>query len=259
MKETRPRQSVMPDAPDLAQLRSWYTTPLGRALEREELAAIRDALGTLFGFHLLLVAPPWQESPLDASRISHRMIMAPDRSLAPGFVGDPEHLPVGADTLDLLILPHTLEVASNPHEVLREADRCLVPEGQVLILGFNPLGLWGMWRLLYGWRGQAPWAGRFIGPTRVRDWLALLGFDILGCRPLFYRPPSQALANLRHLHFLDRLAHRGWPIPAAGYQLLARKRVVGMTPVRPRWRPRRSLLAGGLAEPSPRSQPREGL
>lgn len=249
----------MPELPDPAQLRVWYSTPLGSALEQAELAAVRDALGTLFGFHLLLVVPPWQGSPLDASRISHRMIMAPDWSLPTSFIGNPERIPISADTLDLMILPHTLEVVSNPHEVLREVDRCLVPEGQVLILGFHPFGLWGLWRLLYGWRGRAPWAGRFISPARVRDWLALLGFDTLGCRPLFFRPPSQALANLRHLQILDRLAHRGWPIPAAGYQLLARKRVVGMTPIRPRWRPRRSLLAGGLAEPSPRSQPREGL
>lgn len=258
MKESRFRQSVMPGPIDPAQLRGWYATPLGRALEEAEVGAVREALGVLFGFHMVLVAPPWEGSPLDASRISHRMVMAPGRSSIGSFIGDPQHIPVCADTLDLMILPHTLEVVANPHEVLREVDRCLVPEGQVLILGFNPFGLWGLWRLLYGWRRRPPWNGRFISAARVRDWLALLGFDTVSCRPLFFRPPSQALAHVR-LQVLDRLAARGWPMPAAGYQLLARKRVVGMTPVRPRWRPRRSLLAGGLAEPSPRSQPRESL
>lgn len=258
MKESRPRQPVISCPASPSQLRGWYASPLGSALEAAELGAVREALGTLFGFHLLLVAPPWQDSPLDASRISHRMVMAA-RGTPPGsFVGDPQHIPVTADTLDLMILPHTLEVVANPHEVLREVDRCLVPEGQVLILGFNPLGLWGLWRLLTGWRGQPPWNGRFIGAARVRDWLALLGFDTLRCGPVFFRPPSQALAPLHRLQCLDRLAGRGWPVPAAGYMLLARKRVVGMTPVRPRWRPRRSVLAG-LAEPSPRSQSRDGL
>lgn len=245
------------DNASLAQLNDWFRTPLGQALELAEIAAIREALGTLFGFHLLVVAPPWQGSPIDASRISHRMIMPAVWSPRASLVGSPECLPIAADTLDLMILPHTLEFVGNPHEVLREVDRCLVPEGQVLIQGFNPFGLWGLWRVLYGWRRRLPWTGRFISPSRLRDWLALLGFDTLACRPLFFRPPSQSLASVQSLQLLDRLAGRGWPVPGAGYQLLARKRVVGMTPVRPRWRPRRSLLAGGLIEPTPRSQTRD--
>lgn len=252
-------QPLCQDSANLTQLGSWFTTPLGQALEQAELSAIREALGTLFGLHLLVVAPPWQGSPIDASRIPHRMMMPAVWSPDASMIGDPERLPLAADTLDLIILPHTLEFVGNPHEVLREVDRCLVPEGQVLIHGFSPYGLWGLWRLLYGWRRRLPWTGHFISPARLRDWLALLGFDTLACRPLLYRPPSQSLATVQHLQILDRLAGRGWPVPAAGYQLLARKRVVGMTPIRPRWRPRRSLLAGGLAEPTPRSQSRDSL
>lgn len=212
-------------------------------------------MGTLFGFHLLLVAPPWLDSPLDACRIAHPMIMPRLWQQGDvGLIGSPESLPIATDSLDAIILPHTLEFTGHPHEVLREVDRCLIPEGHVLILGFNPYGLWGLWRLLYGWRRRLPWTGRFISQTRVRDWLALLGFDTLSCRPLLFRPPLQSLAATRHLQMLDRLAERGWPVPAAGYQLLARKRVVGMTPIRPRWRPRRSLIAGGLIEPTQRSR-----
>lgn len=253
------RQSTIADSANLTQLAGWYSTPLGQALEEAELAAIREALGTLFGFHLLLVAPPWQGTPIDASRISHRMTMSSAWSPSSSLVGKPDKLPISADILDLIILPHTLEFADNPHEVLREVDRSLIPEGQVLILGFNPFGLWGLWRLLHGWRRRLPRTGRFISHSRLRDWLALLGFDTLSCRPVFFRPPLQSLAGGQRLQLLDRLAGRGWPIPAAAYLLLARKRVIGLTPVRPRWRPRRGLLSGGLIEPSPRSQPRGRL
>ena len=248
------------DADSLVRLRDWYASPLGKSLEVSELAAVRDALGMLFGFHLLLVAPPWQGSPLDACRIPHRMVMPrawQGRTTASGLVGAPEALPVITDSLDTIILPHTLEFVSHPHEVLREIDRCLIPEGHVLIIGFNPYGLWGLWRLLYGWRRRMPWTGRFISQTRVRDWLALLGFDTLSCRPLLLRPPLPSLASPQRLQILDQLGERGWPIPAAGYLLLARKRVVGMTPLRPRWRPRRALIAGGLIEPTRRD--RHGL
>lgn len=254
-------RSQLPDSvPDtLARLSGWYGTPLGRALELSELEAVRDALGTLFGYHLLLVSPPWRGSPLDASRVSHRWAMPPFRTEGASLVGSAEALPMATDSLDTIILPHTLEYAAQPHEVLREVDRCLVPEGHVVILGFNPYGLWGLWRLLRGWRRRLPWTGHFISQTRLKDWLALLGFDTVSCRPVFFRPPSQRLAFWLPMQLADRLAARGWPIPAAGYQLVARKRVVGMTPLRPRWRPRRGLLAGGLIEPSSRSHSRREL
>ena len=246
-----------PGDESLTRLRDWYATPLGRALEAAELAAVRGALPTLFGFHLLSAAPPWQGSPLDASRISQRLVMSRNPAEASALLGTPEALPIVGDSLDVMVLPHTLEFVERPHEVLREVDRCLIPEGHVLILGFNPYGLWGLWRLLQGWRRRQPWPGRFISQTRVRDWLALLGFDTLSCRPVLFRPPLQGLAAPARLQGLDRLAQRGWPVPAAGYLLLARKRVVGMTPIRPRWRPRRSLLPGGLIEPTRHSHSRE--
>jgi SAM-dependent methyltransferase len=246
-------------ADNLAQLGAWYATPLGEALEAAELAALRETLATLFGYHLVLVAPPWRESPLEASRIRHRMVMPARWGAEASLVGSPLQLPLLTDSLDAIILPHVLEFVSQPHEVLREVDRCLVPEGHVLILGFNPFGLWGLWRLLHARRQQLPSAGRLISQARLRDWLSLLGFDTVACRPLLFRPPLQSLAVTPRLEFLDRLAQRGWPVPAAGYQLLARKRVVGVTPLRARWRPRRSLLAGGLIEPTRRSNPGIGV
>lgn len=242
-------------ADGLERLAAWYATPLGEVLEAAELTTVRESLATLFGYHLVLVAPPWQASPLEASRILHRLVMPSSWQAEAGLVGLPQRLPMATDSLDAIILPHVLEYVPQPHEVLREVDRCLVPEGHVLILGFNPFGLWGLWRLLHGRRQHMPWMGHFISQTRLRDWLALLGFDTVACRPLLFRPPLQTFANTPRLEFLDRLAARGWPVPAAGYQLLARKRVVGMTPIRPRWRPRRSLLAGGLIEPTQRNNP----
>lgn len=251
----RPVSQNQEPADNLTRLGAWYATPLGEALELAELTALREALATLFGYHLVLVAPPWQASPLETSRIPHRVVMPCNWRAGAGLVGLPQRLPLATDSLDAIILPHILEHVSQPHEVLREVDRCLVPEGHVLILGFNPFGLWGLWRLLHARRQSMPWAGNFISQTRLRDWLALLGFDTVACRPLLFRPPVQSLAATSRLEFLDRLAQHGWPVPAAGYQLLARKRVVGMTPIRPRWRPRRSLLAGGLIEPTRRSHP----
>jgi SAM-dependent methyltransferase len=164
------------------------------------------------------------------------------------FNGEPEYIPIASDTLDVLVLSHTLEYCANPHEVLREADRILIPEGNVVILGFNPWGLWSVWRALFGWRKKAPWCGRFVGMSRLKDWLQLLGFDITESRRYFFRPPLSQPGIMTRLQFLDTFGSRFWPILGGAYFLVAKKRVATLTPIKPRWRPRRSrLVTTGLA------------
>lgn len=236
-------------------LQEWYRSPLGQALEQAELTAVRDCLTTLFGYHLLLVAPPWQDSPLDSSRVQHRMVQTPQP--VPGLtsmVSGSETWPVATDSLDVILLPHVLEFAQAPHQVLREAERCLIPEGHLVILGFNPWGVWGLRSLMTHWRRRLPWCGRFLSVTRLRDWLALLGFDTLLVQSLLYRPPINRAGVLSRLTFLDHLQQMSRLPGGAGFMLLARKRVVGMTPIRPRWRPRRAFLSPGMIEPTRRSR-----
>ena len=129
-------------------LRDWYRQPLGELLGAAEQNSLREYLSNVFGYHLLMVAPPWQTSTLDSSRIPHRVALYERcKSVpAPGILyGSPESLPIVSDSLDVLILPHTLELSTDPHQVLREADRCLIAEGYLFIFGFNPIGIWGLW------------------------------------------------------------------------------------------------------------------
>ncbi len=236
----------------------WYDTPLGREVAEGENGLLAEVLGNLFGYHLLQVGSPVRRGFLDHSRVSRRMLMdicgAPCADGDPGlFRGEAPSLPVRGDSLDVILLPHVLEFTPRPHEVLREVDRTLVPEGHVVILGFNPVSLWQFWRWALGWRGRTPWCGRFYSAARVRDWLALLGFEVTGLRHYFWRPPLQHAGLLQRLAFLDRLGRRGWPILGAGYVLVARKRVSTLTPIRPRWRPRRALRPAGVIEPTPRN------
>jgi SAM-dependent methyltransferase len=156
---------------------------------------------------------------------------------------------VSSDSLDVLMLPHILEFSEQPHDVLREVERTLVPEGHAVVLGFNPLSLWTLWRWLVGWRGKLPWCGHFITTTRMKDWLSLLGFDVMETQYYFFRPPCQQETILRKLRFLERFGQRFWPIFGGGYVMLARKRVTTLTPIRPRWQPRRKLVTAGLVEP----------
>jgi len=166
----------------------------------------------------------------------------------PGLLASAEHLPLKSDSVDVFVVPHVLEMAAEAHQVLREIDRCLVAEGHVIILGFNPYSWWGLRRLLFGWRGHVPWSLKFYGLPRLKDWLSLLGFDTIESRYLFPHPPWQVGAGHAKETLLRRFHRDRWPLLAASYVLVARKRVATLTPIKPRWRPRRSVLAGGIAE-----------
>lgn len=247
-----------------AALRQWYTTPLGQALNTCEHRLLDESLYNLFGYHLLQVGAPQGTDLTAASRISHRMVLVDNVAALPtlngseGCVGLPEALPVATDSIDLLLLPHVLAFADEPHQVLREAERVLIPEGHVAVLGFNPWSLWGLGRLALGWRRRTPWCGRFLSPWRVKDWLSLLGFDTVLLRHVYYRPPVHHPSLLQRLLFLERWGQRWWPILGGGYLLVAKKRVATLTPIRPRWRPRRALVPAGLAGPTVRKQEYDG-
>ena len=236
------------------EVRDWFTQPLGERLLCEERRYLDEVLPYLFGYHLVQVGRFSACDLLYPSRVLHRVVIDPDygtNPLVPDIYGCPDSLPVESGSVDVLLLHHTLEFEPEPHQVLREADRVLIPEGHAVILNFNPWSIWGMWRLAARRGGRAPWCGQFISLTRLKDWLALLGFDVVTCRPYFFLPPLHSEAIMQKLQFLDRLSERWWPLLPGAYLIVAKKRVATLTPIRPRWRPRRSrLLAPDLARPA---------
>jgi len=236
------------------QLQSWYRSELGQLLAEHEYAVLSEILPNLFGYHLMQVGRLCDDDWLDTSRISHCAVMdfQPPRVLADErrLFGLPDQLPLQTDSIDVLVLPHTLEFSQRPHAVLREAERVLIPEGHLVMLAFNPRSLWLLWRWILGWRGKIPWCARFLSTNRLRDWLELLGFDVVQIQGYCYRPPIKNKAVMHRLRLLERLGKKVWPILGAGNVIVARKRVVTMTPIRPRWQPRRQRIAAtGLVEP----------
>ncbi len=238
------------------RLRAWFHLPAGQLLLELEATEMERVLGDLFGYHLLQVDHPGRVDLLGASRIRHNIIMMqepqPGRGKA-ALCGSADALPFAAESLDVILLPHVLEFSPDPHQVLREVDRALIPEGYLIMTAFNPWSLWTLWRWL-GWRRRnPPWSGQFHSPSRVQDWLGLLGFDTLLVRSFLHYPPVRHGALLRHLRLFEYLGRRGGPFLGAAYILLARKRVATLTPIKPRWRLRGRLLPGGMPEPTVRS------
>jgi len=245
---------LAPSGETQTQLSAWFENFPGQAVLEQETQHLAEILPTLFGYHLLQIGYCHASSQaLKNSKISHRMVMNNDSGsrLLCDFselVASAEALPYRADSLDVVLLSHALEFSEHPHQILREVDRCLIPEGHAVIVAFNPVGFSGLWNGLFAWKGRPPWNGRFISRTRLRDWLALLGFDVVDSRALFFRPPLSRLGLMWRLEFLERFGCRWWPIFSGVYILVAQKRVATLTPLKARWRPRRSrAVAPGLA------------
>ncbi len=242
------------------QLKLWYQTRLGVTLAEQEQALLAETLSNLFGYQLLQVGRLCDEDWLASSRVSQCNVMdfPPKEPLTKtaSFQGLPEHLPIQTACMDVIVLPHVLEFSLHPHAVLREVERVLIPEGHVAMLLFNPFSLWSLWRLGLGWRQKVPWCGRFLSTTRVKDWLALLGFDVVSIQNYFYRPPLQQSAIMQRLQLMDRVGGRVWPILGASKLVVAKKRLVTVTPIGPRWsRPKaRISTQPGLVEPFQRKQ-----
>ena len=234
------------------QMRDWYDHGLGRVLAREERSALEQVLPTLFGYHLVQMGHLYDTGYLTESCVRHKIVADPDAQLSDRhrtLVADAAHLPLASDSVDVPILPHTLEMHPLPHQVLREAERVLVPEGHAVLLVYNPWSLWGIRRALtFGEERQAPWCCRFINPIRTKDWLEVLGFELRNVQTFFHRPPINNPELQYRLAAMDRWGGRLWPSFGGVTLYVVRKRVVPITPIMPRWRRRQRLMATDLVE-----------
>lgn len=234
-------------------MRAWWSSPLGQSFLMTEGLEINKVASRLFGYHLLLLGEPQLMKCVEESPITHRVWIHPEtlfdaESVSP-LTARFDKLPILADSVDVVYLAHCLEFVNNPHEVLRETFRSLIPEGYTIISGFNPWSIWGFYRWIMHYIKRLEWDGRFISITKLKDWLALLGFDVVRVRRYFFRPPVSKGNTLQHLKWLETLGQWCWPFLGGGYVLVAKKRVITLTPIKPAWAERRKLIPGGVAEP----------
>jgi SAM-dependent methyltransferase len=212
-------------------LADWFKTPLGRYVLGREQAYFDQTVADIFGFHALQIGLP-ENRFLAQSRIPTRWTL--DYDPPADIIADPHWLPFAENALDLIVLPHALEFTDDPHLMLREAYRAIRPEGQIVIAGFNPISLYGAKR--YFGRGKTPpWNGSFIGLYRIKDWLTLLGFDVVGGRLDAYAPPFRNDKWLHRFAFFEASGDRWWPIAGGVYYLRATKRVIGMRMLTAAW------------------------
>ncbi len=219
----------------------WLETPQGRYVLDWEQAKHDQLVADIFGFNAIQLGWPGLDF-LRANRMPFRF-NCDDRDGRVQVRADLHHLPLASNSVDLVVLPHILEFDANPHQILREVERVLVPEGSVIVTGFNPYSLWGARRSLLR-RPQLPpvppFGGKYISVPRLKDWFALLGLEphagAFGC----YAPAVTEAKWLERFRFLDAAGDRWWPIGGAVYVIQAIKRQHGMRMILPAWRERKA-------------------
>ena len=212
----------------------WLTTPLGQYLAASESTWFDRMAADIFGYRAMQFELP-QIRCLQMNRMPWRATagLSPGVQLRCAL----EQLPLAEQSLDLIALPHVLDFVQDPHAVLREAARVLMPEGRLLITGFNPWTLWGLRRFKPGEAAAgAPWQGNALSLPRLKDWLALLGLETLRGEFLCYSLPLQRDSWLGKTRFLELAGDRWWPAAGGVYCLEVVKRVRGMRVIEPQWR-----------------------
>jgi SAM-dependent methyltransferase len=260
-------ESALRERPLFQGWANWLRSPTGAALLDMEQAWLDQSVGDCFGYHAVQVSPP----RLDALR-KNRMGLRTRLSFGSEAIDDidgaappseqsilrcdAQAWPIANESVDLVVLVHALEGVVDPHGLLREAARVLIPEGRLVVVGFNPASLWALHRPLSPVKFP-PIQDRWVAMGRVKDWCQLLTLQVEAGRHGQYRPVLQTEAALRRLAWLDDAGARWWPGLGAVYSLTAVKRRVGLRVIMPQWQssPAKAAQSVGPAAQKSRKQP----
>ena len=225
---------------------AWLQTSLGQSLLQHEARLVEDGMDGVFGEYCLQLGLWGEPHAFVRFARTQRSALITERGASASALGQLHRLPLASDSIDSLILPHTLDFSDRPHAILREVHRVLRAGGHLIVLGFRPGGLWGLWRFM----ARADLPAGMVSDRRLRDWMTLLDMNIHRQCGYFFRLPLAGRQGATS-PLWERRGERWWPELAACYMLSAQKRISTLTPVRPVWQ-RKPKLVAGLAEPATR-------
>ena len=220
-------------------LDEWYQSDINSKLWAETEPALRPWLEKMIGYYATHIAPFKVDNDLLAcSRVRSQHIINATRYPHTQVIADFSALPLATESIDLLIAHHIFEFIAQPHQFLREVDRVLIAEGNLIIIAFNPISYHGLFKLFqFHGRANPPWCGNFYSPFRVKDWLSVLGFKVKEMR--YFAPPLIQYKN--HPGYpskISRACGRFLKWSSAFYAILATKQVSRIIPVGPIWKDR---------------------
>lgn len=229
----------------------WVVTPGAQRLLSLEAGWLTDAIQSLHGIHLAYAGIDEKPRFLKRSRCHHQFCIGlpwqATSASRPQVISHDYSWPLMDESVDVVVLQHALDMSRRPHQTIREACRVLVPNGYLIVAGFNPYSVWGGMRLVNALSVRLPWVANPVAPGRLQDWLTLLDLRVEYIQHACHLWPIK-LGSDRLSRRVDRLLVNRNRVPGNGYVLVARKTVAGITPIRQR---RWSLAPTGFPAAAP--------
>lgn len=210
---------------------NWQQLAHGDWLKAQVEEALESWWEPIFGYYLLKIGALSAGINSSSCRIRKQLSVAESGHVQ--LFGQADDLPFLQHSVDACMLAFVLDFANDPHAVMREVNRILMPDGHIIIVGFNPFSLVGVSQWWPAKKHHYPWHGRFFHPFRVKDWLSLLGCEVIAEKRCVFS--SLAGASVARPSW-QKVGHRALPWCDSVYLLLARKREVSATPIRQSWR-----------------------
>jgi len=209
----------------------WHDLPFGDILQAEIEAALAPWWPRIFGYHLLKVgALSSQINSLQCSIARHFSLFDGHGA---NIQADPHYLPVQQHTIDAVVSCFLLEFEQNPYQILREFDRVLISSGYVFIVGFNPVSPVFAGKILPKYQSKLPWNGQFFMPSRVKDWLGLLGYQVLADERLMHHSLLGPVGRqAEHQPWWQKSLANWLPSTGSVFVIVARKLTVPLTPIK---------------------------
>jgi len=229
------KNSVPAPVNNSEDIQQWFSSELGSELLQAQKRAVDRLIPNLFGYHLVEISISPNMALSSQSLIGHKIVVADKFQLGlsdQSILCETTELPFEHNSVDVVLLHHSLDFTDNPHQVLREAIRVLRPGGHILVVGFNPSSWWGVHRFCHKKTKNAWQKGQFISQSRLADWMSLLGLTPLRLLTDYYVPPFSSNKWRRRCAKMQAYGRKSLPKNGAFSVTLARKDVEGITPVK---------------------------
>jgi hypothetical protein len=226
--------------------RNWCDLPIGEDIKVLLEGRLEELCRHFFGYHLVKLGDLSSQLELRSCPIKHVVSQSDQFNPACSLVSSSHQLPYAENSIDAFILAHELDFAQDPHQIIREVDRCIMANGHLIVIGFNPFSPAGLLKYLPINRNSVLHDARFFSHLRINDWLQLLGFEILDlqhmlCSELFFERKVNDQSRLqlwsqKHLPFFSSI-----------YIIVAKKRVLPLSLIKTRWKAKPSFSALGAS------------
>jgi hypothetical protein len=240
------REALSKQRPDYPK--HWDLLSQGNNVQQELEKALAPILERIFGYYLVKLGNLSCEMDTRACPIRNQFCLSKTTITQSNVNAESCVLPLQNNSVDAFLLAAELDFAQDPHQIIREIDRAITSNGHVVIAGFNPFSLAGVIKYLPINRKNILHEGRFFTAARIKDWLQLLDFEIIQQEQVIYSALFMNSCLNQGSRFQD-YSKRFLPWFSSMYVIVARKREVPLSAIRPSWKtkPKFSSSAAGAS------------